>query len=484
VIAHRLLNYTLAEQAFFFTFNENNPSLPVESRLSWSFDTSDFKHCYTSAETNLRNDETQYSDRSANSETYFQGSDTNAEENERDSEEEGIGQDISSDSNSYEPAPQHSDVVSPSAPQRLLRNFKGVSDFQQGGDTATVKQILQEKSAFEDFEAARRCYSSVFNASKLNNQGPNVVPHSNPRRLLHNSKGVSEFALGTAKPSVSQGFHDKSAFERFERANRGTSSGSKTSEHVLHSSEVMSSFLPVGNTSDVLLADNKLTVEAKAAQSDIHDASSALKPNDSRTLKNTEVLLVNDSRPKAASSSSQGAPQRSSRPTAPQDVATPSPRSPTGQLALENGAPTSLPQGFKSKMLSLGYSNPTTQLPSCAASPSTARRVLQSGSASPVVSMKQLGKLPSRSRGGSPLLFGSPQAKTAPSFGAKPASSSKMVSSAIKPTPTTSPIPPVAELLKIQRQLRRVPPRATQRQTMASAATLADDGRRRVRPAD
>jgi hypothetical protein len=119
-----------------------------------------------------------------------------------------------------------------------------------------------------------------------------------------------------------------------------------TSEHVLNSSEVISSFLP---TSDVLLADNKLTVEAKAAQSDIHDASSALKPNDSRTLKNTEVLPDNDSRLKAASSSSQGAPQRSSRPTAPQDVATPSPRSPTGQLALENGLQPHCSKASKAK---------------------------------------------------------------------------------------------------------------------------------------
>jgi hypothetical protein len=209
------------------------------------------------------------------------GSDASAEGDERDSEEEGIGQDISSDSNSYEPAPQQSDVVSPSAPQRLLQN----------------------------------------------------------------SKGMSEFAFGTTLSSVSHGFHDKSAFERFERANRGTSSGSMTSEHVLNSSEVISSFLP---TSDVLLADNKLTVEAKAAQSDIHDASSALKPNDSRTLKNTEVLPDNDSRLKAASSSSQGAPQRSSRPTAPQDVATPSPRRP-GSWLWKMGLLPHCPKASKAK---------------------------------------------------------------------------------------------------------------------------------------
>jgi hypothetical protein len=99
--------------------------------------------------------------------------------------------------------------------------------------------------------------------------------------------------------------------------------------------------------------------------------------------------------------------------------------------------------------------------------------------------VKKPGKLPSSApRGRSPMLSGSPQSKSTPPFRTKPASSSKMVSSAVKPSPTTIPIPPVAELLKVQRQLRRAPPRATQRQTTISAATLADDGRRRVRPAD
>ena len=154
-IALRLFKYTSEEQAFFITFNEKNTSLPLESRSSWSFDASDFKHSFPHAETNLLDDETMYSDRSANSETYFQGSDTDVEGDERDNEEAGIGQDISSDSNSYEPALQHSDVVSPSIPQRLLQNSKGnfdeggggVSDFQTG--PPRKKRFRRLRSSYE-----------------------------------------------------------------------------------------------------------------------------------------------------------------------------------------------------------------------------------------------------------------------------------------------------------------------------------------------
>ena len=50
--------------------------------------------------------------------------------------------------------------------------------------------------------------------------------------------------------------------------------------------------------------------------------------------------------------------------------------------------------------------------------------------------------------------------------------------------PSTSLFPLLAEPEQVQTRSRRAPPRATQRRPTASAATLAEDGRRRVRPAD
>jgi hypothetical protein len=475
-IALRLFKYTSEEQAFFITFNEKNPSLPLESRSSWSFDTSDFKHSFPHAETNLLDDETMYSDRLTNSETYFQGSDTNAEGDERDSEEEGIGQDISSDSNSYEPALQHSDVVSPSIPQRLLQNSKGMSDFDEGGGSVTSKQVLHEKSAFEDFEAAMNGYSSGFNASKRDHQDSIVVSHSSPRRLLQNSKGMSEFALRTTLSSAIHGFQDKSAFEKFEAANRGTSSDSRTSKHALHGSEVISRFpprrvlsnlgvlptcddFPLTGSTDFYFSDNPPNVSRKKATANLifSSARADLQQEVSTSPSSSDVGNLPNGGPCA------GEPFEE----------------PLGEVTFSVApSPPLFPPLWAVPVIATPVRRPLI-------SASAARRLLQSGPASAVASVKKPGKLPSSApRGSSPMLFGSPQSKSTPPFRTKPASSSKMVSSAVKPSPTTIPIPPVAELLKVQRQLRRAPPRATQRQTTISAATLADDGRRRVRPAD
>ena len=247
-----------------------------------------------------------------------------------------------------------------------------------------------------------------------------------------------------------------------------------TSEHALHSSEVISSFpprralcnlgvlptcddFPVTGSTDFYSADNPTNVSRKKATAYpiFSSARAGLQQEVSPSPSSSDVGNLPDGGPCT------GEPFVEPLGELTFSVAPSTPLFPPLRAVPVNATPVRRP------LISI----------------STAR-VLQSGPASPVVSVKQLGKLPSQSRGSSPLLFGSPQAKTAPSFRTKPASSSKMVSSAIKPTPSTSPIPPVAELLKVQRQLRRAPPRATQRQTMAFAATLADDGRRRVRPAD
>ena len=69
-----------------------------------------------------------------------------------------------------------------------------------------------------------------------------VVYHLPPRRLLQNFNNLSDFALGKRLSPVKNEFHYKRVLEKFETANRGTFSGTSTSEHALHRSEVISHF--------------------------------------------------------------------------------------------------------------------------------------------------------------------------------------------------------------------------------------------------
>ena len=426
------------------------------------------------------------------------------------------------------------DDVSPSLPRHLLQENSVRSNFAKGGGSANVKRTLQDKRAFENFEADRRIYSSVSNSTKPVLLDSDVVSHSSPRRPLQNSKTISEFTLGTKLVSVIHEFHDKSAFEKFEASNRETSTNPMKREHGFHDSKVISRFpprhelnnlrvvptsddFPLQGSTDMHFSEHPENKSRKkaTANSIFPSARADLLPEVSPSPSSCNVGNLPDGGPCA------GVPFVEPLGEVTFSVAPAPPLSPPLSGVPVNTTPARRPLISASSARRLLLSAPATsarrRLQDLSAHegntnafsrdhqletvPGSALIHLQdtslfhmldfanlSAPAAPAMKLSRPRKQPAPQQKVSSLLV-EPYVALTTNFSVQtPASSSAEIlyglSSQEQRPAFKSYVPLLAEPLQVQTRSRRAPPRATQRRPTASAAQLAEDGRRRARPAD
>ena len=417
-----------------------------------------------------------------------------------------------------------SDAYSYLASRQVLENI-GFSP-----NSALVKpSIVQEKvQSNEGLEEARGGFSSGFDATEPTLHDSAGVYHSISRRMHQNSKDASDCPLETRLSSVIKGFHDKSAFERFETANRGTSSDSMTSEHALHGSEVVSRFPPqrtlnnlsVFSTTDVFPLPGSTDMQflehpennsrKKATANPIFSSARAdLQPEVSPSPSCSDVGNLPGGGPNAGLSfeeplgevtfSVASSPLLFSPLPAVPVTATPARRplisaSAARRLLLSDSA-TSARRRLQHVSASEGRTNAYSRDHQLEAVPDAGLIQLQDNSlfhlldfhnlsapAVPSLKLPRPRKQPTLQRKVSSLLFAEPCLASPTDFsGQKPARSSidYGFSSQEQQQAVPSHVSLLAERQEVQQRLRRAPPRATQRRSAASAATVAEDGRRR-----
>ena len=133
-------------------------------------------------------------------------------------------------------------IRSPSEDKHVGTNISGSP--MVSPNSALVKEpsnAQRQVHSNKGLEEVKNSSSPVSSATPRVFDDSVVAYHSTPRRLHQNPKGASNIALTSTLSSVEHEFHDKRVLDKFEASNRGTSSRTKTSEHALPSSKVVSS---------------------------------------------------------------------------------------------------------------------------------------------------------------------------------------------------------------------------------------------------
>ena len=340
--------------------------------------------------------------------------------------------------------------------------------------------------------------------------------------------------METRLSTIKHELHDKSAFERFEATNRGTSSGSMTSEHALHGSKVISHFPPqrvlnnlsVLSTSDALplLGSNDMhfsehpennSLKKATANPIFSSARAGLLLEVSPSPSSYDVGILQGGGPNAGVSFEETlggvtfsvAP---SPPLSPPFPAVPVNATPARRPLISASAArrlllsgTAASARRRLQHLSSAQERRTNAFPrdhQLEAVPDSGLIQLQDTSlfhlldfanlsANSAVSANKLPrprKEPTLQRKVSSL-FDVPCVVSPTNFSIQTPAISSIdygFSPKEQQLAATSHVPLPSEPQAVQKRLRRAPPRATQRRSTASAAKLAEDGRQRVRPAD